>query len=168
MTQHRHDDEELAAAGAAWWADTMMNRADKPAAGTAAVDAAASLLSDVPPPLAHQVEAFREHLKDGLIAALSRSAGRLTVRMRYNPDAILGAALEASGIGSDDGVIDLPWHTTMEFRDGQITVVGPASVPTIEHHHPNRGGDEEVDREEICGGGCELPEGSCPACLGAI
>lgn len=26
----------------------------------------------------------------------------------------------------------------------------------------------EVDREEICGGGCELPEGSCPACLGAI
>ncbi len=45
MTQHRHDDAKLAAAGAAWWADTMMNRADKPAVGTAAVNAAASLLS---------------------------------------------------------------------------------------------------------------------------
>lgn len=27
---------------------------------------------------------------------------------------------------------------------------------------------EDVASEEICGGGCELPEGSCPACLGAI
>lgn len=27
---------------------------------------------------------------------------------------------------------------------------------------------EEVGSEEICGGGCELPEGSCPACLGGI
>jgi len=27
---------------------------------------------------------------------------------------------------------------------------------------------DAVGDAEICGGGCELPEGSCPACLGAI
>lgn len=114
--------KELATAGASWWAGHFGSRAPKPRTGVGVVEASASLLSDVPPPTADQVAAFRVSLESGLIAALTKSSGWLTVRTDYDPDALLAGAMEAAGLEADFGVLFLPWKTKMEFRDGQITV----------------------------------------------
>lgn len=114
--------EELAAAAAAWWADRMQSRTNKPRLGIGVVDAAASLASELPGPDADKVAAFRQHLEARIASALATSSGWLTVRMDYDPDVILSTAMEAAGIDPRDGVLDLPWKTTMDFRADQITV----------------------------------------------
>ncbi len=115
-------DEELAAAGAAWWADRMLSRTAKPRLGIGVVDAAASLASELPGPDADKVAAFRQHLEAEIVSALAKASGWLTVRMDYDPDVILRNAMEAAGLDAGDGVLDLPWKTTMDFHGDQITV----------------------------------------------
>lgn len=119
------DVTELAAAGADWWAGEFGNRSAAPKVGVGAIDAAASLLSEIPPPTADQVIAFRTHLAQALVIALTGSPNWLTVQTDYNADHILAGALEAAGLQADDGVLDLPWKTTMQFCDGEITVETP-------------------------------------------
>lgn len=114
--------EELAAAAAAWWADRMLSRTAKPRLGIGVVDAAAALASELPGPDADKVAAFRQHLEAEIVIALAKSAGWLTVQMDYDPDVILSNAMEAAGMDPGDGVLDLPWKTTMDFRGDQIVV----------------------------------------------
>ena len=86
------------------------------------MDAAASLLTQLPRPPEDQVAAFRQHLEAEIVNALASSSGWLIVSMDYDPDAILRRALEAAGMDAGAGLVDLPWKTKMEFHGGRITV----------------------------------------------
>lgn len=121
QVQIKGSDAELAAAAAQWWAARFSERLAPEPTGIQAVDAVAALV-DRTKPDSDQIEAFRQSLEAAITTQLE-SDGSSYIKMDYDPDRTLSAALEAGGLDARDGVNYLPWKTTTWIRGGEFTTL---------------------------------------------
>lgn len=142
---------------AQWWADRIAESSD-PAIGDREQDGVMKgfrSLSTRPAPTAEQIEAFRAHLTQTIVAMLHEqvsgwdsavakgpdwgSAFR-TIAVDYGADPILREALNAAGI--DDGPLGpVPMKTCMWVNPGQVKAAlgyrgGIEDVPLLPLPHP--------------------------------
>jgi hypothetical protein len=148
MEQSTENDGTIEARTAArWWADHL--GPDSTARNGDAMNEMFALAakSTQAQPDPDQVEAFRAHLEQGIIAMLRKpfnawekavadgprwGASLRTIGVDYGPDAILGDALEAAGIPARRGTLLLPLKTTMWVNPGQVKVGLGYNAPPVE------------------------------------
>lgn len=113
---------ELARAAANWWTARFGKRLAAKKTGARALDA---VTAQVPTrlPLDPQAEAFQQSL-EATIAEQLESEGRSYVRVDYNPDASLVAALQAAGMHRGAGILYLPWKSSTQIERGQLYTSG--------------------------------------------
>lgn len=163
MEQSTETDGTIEARTAArWWANQL--GPDSPARNGDATNEMFALAAKTTqtPPTPEQVETFRAHLEQGIIAMLRDpfkawdkavaegpqwGSGLRTIGVDYGPDPILGDALEAAGIPARKGTLLLPLKTVMWVNPGQVKVgLGYNAAPIeLELIGPRHAGDPPSD-----------------------
>lgn len=115
-----------AAVAAQWWADQLANRQSMPPLDISAELAGparmmAEMVESTPPPPQEVVDTFRDALTAQIRAELEGAGGWLQVRMDWDPDRTLCAALAAADL-ADSAKLQLPMKTTMMIRPGAISI----------------------------------------------
>lgn len=118
----RGSNAELAAAAAHWWAERFSERRPAKPIGVPVVAAVAAVIPDESP-AEHQVAAFRQSL-EASIAAQLESNGSSYIKMDYDPDRALAAALQAADVDPAHAAIYLPWKTTTFIHKGEFKTQG--------------------------------------------
>lgn len=115
-----------AAVAAQWWADQLANRQSMPPLDISAeLDGPARMMAEMvestPPPPPEVVDTFRDALTAQIRVELEGAGGWLQVRMDWDPDRTLCAALAAADL-ADSAKLQLPIKTTMMIRPGAISI----------------------------------------------
>lgn len=127
MTTMQYD--STAATAAQWWAEQLATRSTLPPLDIGPDLARparliATMVAATAPPAAATVQLFRHALATQIRADLEEAGGWMQIRMDWDPDRTLRAALSAAGL-ADVGKLHLPMKTTMSIRPGEIMVHPP-------------------------------------------
>lgn len=131
MHEPEHDDQaatviSTAEIAARWWADQLARSQSMPPLDirpelTGIAELMAEMVASTPPPPPEVVNTFRDALTAQIRTELDQAGGWLQVRMDWDPDRTLSAALAAADL-ADTAKLQLPMKTTMNIRPGVIAI----------------------------------------------